>query len=290
MSRLRRALESGDFVITGEVAPPHGTDLAQMKSAIELLGPHCVALNLTDNQSANLHLSSMGAAHAVISMGYEPIFQVTARDRNRLALQSDLLAAWTLGIENVLMLTGDDPRFGDHPECKGVFDVDSSQLLAIAGALNDGRDMEGRELEGGTAFFLGAATFPEAEPWDIQLRRTATKVEAGAMFFQTQAVFDMDKLARAVEAVHALGRPVIAGVIVLKGAGVIRFINERLPGLMVPDAVAERIVSATSPLEESVDYAVEQVKAIRDIADGVHIMALGLDARVPEIIERAEVR
>jgi methylenetetrahydrofolate reductase (NADPH) len=290
VSRLRDALEAGRFVVTGEVAPPLGTDLTAMRATVELLAPVCDALNVTDNQGASLHLSSLAASRAVREMGVEPIFQQTCRDRNRLALQSDLLAAWTLGLENVLVVTGDDPRGGDHPQAKGVFDLDSTQLLQVTTAMNAGTDMLGRPLKGGTGFYAGAAMFPEAEPWDIQLARTEEKITAGARFFQTQAIFDLDKLARAVDAVHTAGAKVIAGIIVLRSARAIAFINEHLAGLMVPDHIADRLRGAEDPAEEAVRLATEQARAIRDIADGVHIMPLGLDAAVPRIVREAGIR
>ncbi len=287
MSRLRDALESGEFVVTGEVAPPRGTDLSGMRHTMEILGPVSTALNVTDNQGATLHLSSLAASRVALEMGFEPIFQQTGRDRNRLALQSDLLAAWTLGLENVLFVTGDDPRNGDHPQAKGVFDLDSTQMIAVGAGLNDGHDMQGRELNGGTGFYIGAALFPEAEPWEIQCTRAEQKVAAGVRFFQTQAIFDFDKLARATEAMHAVGAKVIAGVLILRSVRTIDFINNKLAGLRVPDAVAERIRSARDPAEEAIDLAVEQVRLSRELADGVHIMPLGLDERVPEILRRS---
>lgn len=288
MSRLRDLLEAGTFVVTGEVAPPRGTDLASMHAAVDLLAPHCHALNVTDNQGATLHLSSLAASKAILDRGVEPIFQQTCRDRNRLALQSDLLAAWSLGLENVLVVTGDDPRGGDHPDAKGVFDLDSTQLAEVIGGMNGGRDMIGRELKGGTDFYIGAAMFPEAEPWDVQLARTVQKVEAGVRFFQTQAIFDIAKLERAVEALRPLGTKVIAGVLVLKNPRVVEFINKNLAGLMVPDTVADRIRAADDPAEEGIRLAIEQVREIRGIADGVHIMPLGLDHAVGRILDESE--
>ncbi|MCK8115540.1 methylenetetrahydrofolate reductase [Anaerosoma tenue] len=285
MSRLRELLESGEFVVTGEVAPPRGTDLADMHASVDLLAPHCHALNVTDNQGASLHLSSLAASRAILERGIEPIFQQTCRDRNRLALQSDLLAAWSLGLENVLVVTGDDPRAGDHPHAKGVFDLDSTQLASIALGMNEGRDMMGRDLKGGTDFYIGAAMFPEAEPWDVQLARIEQKVAAGVRFFQTQAIFDMDKLQRAVDAVRPLGVKVIAGVLVIRSPRVVDFVNRNLAGLMVPDHVADRIRSAPDPAEEAVRLAAEQVRDIREIADGVHVMPLGLDTEVGRILD-----
>jgi 5,10-methylenetetrahydrofolate reductase len=282
-------LESGEFVITGEVAPPHGTDYQAMLESVNKLAPVCHALNVTDNQGATLHLSSLAASRVVLDHGNgcEPVFQQTCRDRNRLALQSDLLAAWTLGLENVLVVTGDDPRGGDHPKAKGVFDLDSTQLLEVTSKLNAGTDMNGSALSGATDFFMGAALFPEAEPWDIQRERAIQKIEAGARFFQTQAVTSVDKFARAAEDLHPTGVKLIAGILLFKSPRVIKFINERLAGLMVPDAITDRITAAENPLEESIAIATEQVRELRGIADGVHIMPLGSDDAVVRILEGA---
>jgi len=290
MSRLRDRLEAGEFVVTGELAPPLGTDLTPMRVAAETLGPVCDAINVTDNQGASLHLSSLAASRVVLDMGVEPIFQQTCRDRNRLALQSDLLAAWTLGLTNLLVVTGDDPRGGDHPEAKGVFDLDSTQLAQVARGFNEGHDMKGRDLKGATDFFIGAAMFPEAEPWDVQRARIEEKIAAGVRFFQTQAIFDIDKLARATEVAHANGAKVIAGILVLRSPRVITFINERLAGLMVPDHIADRIRAAADPGEEAVKLATEQAEQLRDVADGIHVMALGLDTAVPRIVRDAGIR
>lgn len=289
MSRLKDAFARGEFVITGEIAPPLGTDMDALHRSIEILGPVSHAINVTDNQGATLHLSSLAASRVVLDGGFEPVFQQTCRDRNRLALQSDLLAAWTLGLESVLMVTGDDPRSGDHPEAKGVFDLDSTQLLDVARGMNEGHDMTGRALKGGTDFLLGAAIFPEAEPWDIQRGRIERKIEAGAHFFQTQAIYQPEKLERAVEAIRPTGVKVIAGVLLLKSPRVVDFINKKLAGLMVPDTIGDRIRRADDPLEESIQLAIEQVRTIREIADGVHIMALGLDEVVPRILRDAGV-
>jgi len=285
--KLRAALDRGEFVVTGEVAPPHGTDYSGMLESVRALGPYCHALNVTDNQGATLHLSSLAASRKILDEGVDPIFQQTCRDRNRLALQSDLLAAWTLGVENVLIVTGDDPRGGDHPETKGVFDLDSTQLLKVASGLNEGVDMTGAPLSGATGFMLGAAMFPEAEPWEIQLGRTVSKIEAGAEFFQTQAVMDIAKFARAAEDLEPYGVKLIAGILLLKSSRVIDFINQRLAGLMVPDEISARIKGAADPLAEATKLAIEQVRELRDIAHGVHIMPLGADDTVAEILEGA---
>lgn len=289
MSRLRDMLEAGEFVITGEVAPPHGTDYSAMLESVRTLSPVCHALNVTDNQGATLHLSSLAASRVVLENGNgcEPIFQQTCRDRNRLALQSDLLAAWTLGLENVLVVTGDDPRGGDHPEAKGVFDLDSTLLLDVTRKMNEGVDMNGATLDGGTDFYIGGALFPEAEPWDIQLERAHQKIEAGARFFQTQAVTDVEKFARAADALAPTGVKLIAGILLFKSPRVIKFINERLAGLMVPEWISDRIGAADKPLDEAIAIATEQARELRGIAHGVHIMPLGSDDAVVRILEGA---
>lgn len=287
MSRFRDMLERGEFVITGEVAPPHGTDFSAMRASVEKLGQYCHAVNVTDNQGATLHLSSLAASKAVLDAGVEPIFQQTCRDRNRLALQSDLLAAWTLGLENVLLVTGDDPRGGDHPKAKPVFDLDSTQLIDVVTRLNDGLDMNGNALEGGTGFYIGAAAFPEAEPFDIQRDRALSKVAAGARFFQTQAVMDVEKFERNCLELKASGVKIIAGVLLLKSPRVIKFINERLAGLMVPAEIEQRISQAKDAYAESIELAIEQTAALSRFADGVHIMPLGSDDAVPLILKGA---
>ena len=290
MSRLRDMLEAGEFVVTGEIAPPLGTDLSAMRASVETIAPYCDAVNVTDNQGASLHLSSLAASRVVLEMGHEPIFQQTCRDRNRLALQSDMLAAWTLGLTNLLAVTGDDPRGGDHPQAKGVFDLDSTQLAQVARGFNEGHDMQGRPLKGATDFLIGAAMFPEAEPWDVQQARIEEKIAAGVCFFQTQAIFDLDKLARAADVAHSAGAKVIAGILVLRSPRVIKFINERLAGLMIPDHIARRIEGAEDAAEEAVLLATEQAAALREVADGIHVMALGLDSAVPRIVREAGIR
>ena len=289
MSRFRDKLEAGEFVITGEVAPPHGTDYSAMLESVHKLSPVCDALNVTDNQGATLHLSSLAASRVVLDNGggCEPIFQQTCRDRNRLALQSDLLAAWTLGLENVLVVTGDDPRGGDHPKAKGVFDLDSTLLIDVTRKMNQGVDMNGTPLDGATDFYIGGALFPEAEPWEIQLERAYQKIDAGAQFFQTQAVTDVAKFARAAEELAPTGVKLVAGILLFKSPRVVKFINERLAGLMVPSWIEDRITAAEKPLEEAIAIATEQVRELRGVAHGVHIMPLGADDAVVRIIEGA---
>lgn len=290
MSTLRQKLEAGQFVITGEVAPPRGVDCTKMLEDVAGYKPVVDAINITDNQGATLHLSSLAASRMVQEHGVEAIFQQTCRDRNRLALQSDLLAAATYGLKNFLAVTGDNPHSGDHPQAKAVFDLDSTQLLAVASKLNEGIDMNGGTLKGATDFYIGAAVFPEAEPWEIQKRRIAQKVEAGARFFQTQACMDIDLFSRRVQEIQALGAKVIAGVILLKSQRVINFINTKLAGMMIPEKTAARIARASDPFEESVQIAIEQSQALAEVADGIHMMPMGEIATGVRILREAGIR
>lgn len=290
MTTLREKLEAGTFVVTGEVAPPRGRDCTKMLDEVAAFAPVADAVNITDNQGATLHLSSLAASRMAQEQGVEAIFQQTCRDRNRLALQSDLLAAATYGLQNFLAVTGDNPHFGDHPQAKAVFDLDSTQLIEVASALNRGVDMNGVALEGATDFYIGAAAFPEAEPWAIQKRRIAQKVEAGAEFFQTQACMDVELFARRVEEIQALGAKVIAGVILLKSERVINFINTKLAGMMIPDEVTRRIAHARDPFEESVQVAIEQTSALAEVADGIHMMPMGEIETGVRILRAAHIK
>lgn len=289
MSRLRTMLEQDKFVVTGEVAPPAGSDYSHMREMVTSLSPYCDAINVTDNQGATLHLSSLAASRAVLESGVEPIFQQTCRDRNCLALQSDLLAAWTLGLENVLAVTGDIISGGDHPKAKGVYDLNSVQLIAMTKQLNNGYALNGKELIGATDFYIGAAAFPEAERWAPQRAHAEKKVEAGARFFQTQAAMDIDLFAKRVEELRGLGVRIIAGVLLLKSERVISFVNNKLPGIQVPDHVATRLISAEDTYEEAIALAIEQAKVIKEVADGIHIMPLGDQGAVPRILKGANI-
>jgi len=285
---FRQKVERGQFVITGEVAPPTGVDCTAMIASIRTWAPVCDAVNITDNQGATLHLSSMAAAVMARGVGVESIFQQTCRDRNSLALQSDLLAAHTLGLRNFLAVTGDNPK-SDSP-VRRMFDLNSTQLLHVASDLNRGVAMDGTSIGEPTAFYLGAAAFLDAEPWEAQRARIAQKIEAGAQFFQTQAIMDTEKAAARIEQVQQMGAAVIAGVLLLKSPAIIDFIDRRLEGLHVHDALARRIRSAADPLAESIEIAVEQAAMIAEVADGIHVMPLGDDEAGIEIIRRANIR
>ncbi len=283
MSRLQQQLATGVFVVTAEVAPPKGSDPAAALARARLLAG-VTAINVTDNQGANLRMSPLALAALLLREGHEPILQLTCRDRNRMALQSDLLGAGALGIANLLLLSGDHPRFGDHPGAKAVFDLDAVQLLQAASGLMEGHDMAGKPLTGTPCFFAGAAVTPEAEPFELMFQKYAKKVQVGARFFQTQAVFDTGKLETFMAAARPLKRPVLLGVLLLKSARMARFLNANIPGVRVPEVLIGRLERAADPLAEGVLIARELVAAARSLCQGVHLMTLGEEQRIPEIL------
>lgn len=283
MSNLQQQLAAGQFAVTAEIAPPKGTDVSAALAKARAL-EHVAAVNVTDNQGANMRMSPLAMAALLVREGVEPIMQLTCRDRNRMALQSDLLGAAALGVENLLLLSGDHARFGDHPAARSVFDLDSVQLMEVVGNLNSGRDMAGKALAGVPRFFPGAAVTPEAEPFELMFQKFEKKVDAGARFFQTQAVFDPASLERFMVAARPFEVPVLVGVLLVKSAAMARFLNENIPGVRVPGHLIERLEGAADPLEEGVAIARELVGRAREMCQGVHLMTLGFEERIPDIL------
>jgi len=291
ISSFKEALESGRFVVTSEVAPPKGTNLEKMAHHIELLKDKVDAMNVTDHQSSVMRFPSLGGALIVKEMGGEPILQMTCRDRNRMALQADLLLAASRGIRNVLCLTGDSVVLGDHKEAKGVFDLDSSQLLAAIRGLEKGKDLGGNELDGSVSFCAGAIVTPEANPLEPQLIKFEKKIEAGAEFIQTQAVYDLDNFKRFMEYAREFPAKILAGVILLTSAPMARFMNKNVAGVSVPQELIDEMASAGKgkALAKGIEIAGRMIKRIRDekMCDGVHIMAIGKEDMVPDIMAAA---
>jgi 5,10-methylenetetrahydrofolate reductase len=292
MSKLKQALERGEFVVTGEIGPPKGVDLNKCLDEATALRNQVTAINVTDLQSAVMRIGSLAVSTKLIERGLEPVFQITCRDRNRLALQSDLLSAWAMGIENVLCLTGDHPALGDHTEAKPVYDLDSVQLLQAATALSKGRDMSDHELESKPDFFLGAVITPAAEPLEPQLIKMGKKIEAGARFFQTQAIYEPARFEQFMNAVAKYNVPVIAGIVLLKSAAMARFMNESVAGINVPDSIIREMEE--TPKEDRKKKAVEItagiLREVKPMCQGFHIMPMGWDDLVPEIIKQAELK
>ncbi|MBW1858650.1 MAG: methylenetetrahydrofolate reductase [Deltaproteobacteria bacterium] len=281
---LKQALESGKFVVTAEVAPGKGTDVEHILKDADIIKDRVDAINVTDLQSSVMRLGSMAFCHFLTEMGIDPVFQVTCRDRNRLALQSDLLSAWALGVRNVLSLTGDHPVLGDHPEARPVFELDSVSLLDCIEKLNSGVDMAGNELQGSPDFLPGAVVNPGADneaAMDLQIMKMEKKIEAGARFFQTQGVYDLDTFEKFMKRVEGLDAKVLGGIILLKSVGMARYMNKNVAGVFVPEPLIQELKAAEDKGQACVNMAVRLVKGMKDLCDGVHIMALGWESKIP---------
>lgn len=288
---FKDALNSGKFVVTAEVGPPKGTDIKEMLHHMDLLRGKIDAVNVTDNQSAVMRINSLSVCKIALEKGLEPILQMTCRDRNRIALQSDLLGASILGIKNVLCMTGDHVSAGDHKSAKPVYDIESVQLLKVVDGLNNGRDMSGNELKGSTDFFQGAVVTPESNPIEPQMFKFEKKVKAGAKFFQTQAIYDINKFKEFMKHARRFNVKVLAGFVVLKSVGMAKFLNANVPGIRVPEELIEELKAAgkEKALDTGMSITARHIKQLKDeaICDGVHIMAIGMEDKVPEIISRA---
>lgn len=288
---FKEAIESGRFVVTAEIGPPKGTDIKETIHHMELLKGKVDAVNVTDNQSAVMRTNSLSICKIALDHGLEPILQVTCRDRNRIALQSDLLGASVLGIHNVLCMTGDHVSAGDHKEAKPVYDIESVQLLKVVDSLNNGKDMMGNELKGATTFFQGAVVTPEANPIEPQLIKFEKKVKAGARFFQTQAIYDIDKFKEFMSFARRFPVKILAGFVVLKSAGMANFLNKFVPGINVPQELIDELKAAgkENALDTGLNITSRHIKQLRDekVCDGVHIMAIGMEDKVPIIMEKA---
>lgn len=315
-SRLEKVLKAGHFAVTGELGPPQSADGEEIREKAALLKGLTEAVNITDNQTAIVRLSSIAAGKIVIEEGLEPVIQMTARDRNRLAIQSDLLGAYALGMRNLLCLTGDHQAFGNHPTSKNVFDIDSIQMLHMVKDMRDegvfqcGDPMKGQEPR----FFIGAAAAPFADPIDFRPYRLAKKVKAGADFIQTQLVFDLEAFAKYMEKVRELGLHeqtyIMAGVGPLKSAGMARYMKNNVPGILVPDVFIERMNKVAEPWkdkkkdeltkedkrarskawkDEGIQICIELIKGLKEIegVSGVHVMAIEWEEAVKPIVEGA---
>lgn len=291
VSDLKRALENDKFVITSEIGPPKGTALEKMYSHIEMLKDKVDALNVTDHQSSVMRYPSIGGCLAVRERGGEAVLQMTCRDRNRIALQAELLLAYSRGIKNVLCLTGDAVPVGDHGEARGIFDLDSVQLLHGIRQMEKGYDFGGNELQGAVQFCAGATVTPEAEPLEPQLIKFEKKVDAGAEFFQTQAIYDLERFAGFMEQARRFPVKILAGIVLLSSARMARFMNENVPGIFVPRELIDEMAAAPKggALEKGIEIAGRTIAALKKegLCDGVHIMAINKEEVVPDILAAA---
>ncbi len=280
-------IRSGKFLITSEIGPPKGTDIKEVLDDAELIKGRVDAINVTDLQSSVMRVGSLAVCHLLKDRGHEPVFQMTCRDRNRLALQSDLLSASLLGVENVLLLTGDYPTLGDHPEAKPVFDLGSVQLLEVAKALQGGKDMKGNPLKGAPKFCVGAVVNPGADPLEPEIIKMEMKIEAGAQFFQTQAVYDIELYKRFLESAKHLKTTVLAGIVLLKSAGMAKFMNKNVAGVFVPDGLIKEMEETKDKSAKSIEIAARLIKELKPLCNGIHIMPIGWDKKVPLVLDAA---
>lgn len=285
--QLQTAVQAGQFLVTAEVMPPKGGDPSHMLEMARLLKGRVHAVNVTDGSRAVMRMSSLAASVLLQREGIEAVYQVACRDRNRIGLQADLLGAQALGLRNVLALTGDPVKAGDHPDARPVFDLESVRLLRLIHQLNDGQDSHGKPLtDGALTLFPGAAIDPQSSSWSGLQRRFEAKVKAGACFFQSQLITDFDRLHRFMDQIAAgSDRPVLAGIFLLKSAKNAQFINRNVPGAKIPDPIVQRLAEAKDPLQEGIKIAAEQVQAARQICQGVHLMAVRREDLIPQILD-----
>jgi methylenetetrahydrofolate reductase (NADPH) len=292
-SLFEEKLQSEEFLVTTEVGPPKGADVSEMVHHIDVLKDKVDAINVTDHQSSVMRFPSLGGCLIVKELGGEPILQMTCRDRNRLALQADLLLAYSRGIVNVLCLTGDSIDVGDHKDAKPVFDSDSVQLLKMIRTMESGQDVGGNDLKGVPKFCLGASVHPEADLIEPQLIKFEKKVAAGAQFFQTQGVFDVASLRRFMQYASQFDIKILAGIIVLASARMAKYMNDNVPGIMVPQPIIDELASVEKGKgrQKGIEIAARLMKTIKEenLSHGIHIMAVGNESVVPDILEAAEV-
>lgn len=287
MSALKEKLAAGKFVVTGELTPPKGVDITELLGRAELLAGHIDAFNITDSHASKMSLSPMATAHVLIDTGVEPILQMTTRDRNRIALQSDMLGAALLGVKNIVCMGGDPPHLGDHPEAKPVFDISTEDLIRAAGNMNNGTDLMGNALNQATSLNVGAVVNPGADDLDKEIARLESKYEAGARFFQSQAVFDGERFADFMTRISHLDISILAGVMPIKSVKMARFMNEKIPGIDVPESLIARIDGASDVVAEASAIAVEVISAIQPLCQGIHVMALGWEQHIPAVLDEA---
>ena len=291
--KITELFERGEFVVSAEVGPPKGFHVEHLLEEAKTYLSGITAVNVTDNQSSVMRLGSLAMCKALKDEGLTPIYQLTCRDRNRIALQSDLLSAAMFGIENLLLLTGDHTKLGDHPQAKPVFDLDSVSLIHAVKKLEEGVDLGGNELIGEPPKFAkGAVVSPCSDSVDAQLAKMERKVMAGADYFQTQAVFEPEKFIRFMEKAKQFGKPVQVGIIIPKSAGMAKFMNNNVAGIHVPDEMIEELKKDKEKTKAGitgVEIAARIIKECKPYCQGVHIMALGWESKVPELLKLAEI-
>jgi len=285
---FKEKIKTDKFLVTCEVGPSKGIETNTILEEAEFVRDRVDAVNVTDLQSSVMRLGALAVCILLKQKGFEPIFQITCRDRNRLALQSDILSAAALGIENLLILTGDYPTLGDHPETKPVFDLESVQLLQVVKRLEEGFDMKGNKLEGlSPKFCVGAVVNPGADPLEPQIIKMEKKIEAGAEFFQTQAVYDIKVFENFLSKIKHLRTKILAGIILLKSAGMAKYMNENVSGIFVPEEIIKEMKEAKDKVSKSIEIAGGLIKQLRPMCQGVHIMPIGWNKYLPKVLDVA---
>ena len=287
ISRFSEKLQSDGFLITAELNPPKGVEIKPLLERAEGLKERVDAFNVTDSQSSIMTTGPLSIAHLLQDRGIEPILQFTGRDRNRIALQSDLLSAAVLGIENILCLTGDPPSAGDHPDAKAVFDLDGVTLVEAASGLMSGRDLGNNALKGAPNFCIGAAINPGASDVAKEIARAEQKVERGVTFFQSQAIFDPPRFNEVLLMAPHIKTPILAGIILLKSAQMARYMNDNLPGVHVPEELVLEMEEAPDPTRKGIEIAARLIREVKGFARGVHIMAIGWERYIPQVLDEA---
>jgi len=287
---FKEKIQAGKFLLTSEIGPPKGIETKQMLEDAELIRGRVDGINVTDLQSSVMRLGSLAVCVLLKQQGFEPIYQLTCRDRNRLALQSDVLSAAALGIENILILTGDFPTLGDHPEAKPVFDLDSVQLLQVVRRLQEGFDMKGNKLLGEPPkLCMGAVVNPGADPLEPQIIKMEKKIASGATFFQTQAVYDIKVFENFLSKIKHLKTTVMAGIVLLKSAGMARYMNKNVAGVSVPDNLIKEMEETKDKQAKSVEIAARLIKELKPMCNGIHIMPIGWDKVVPRVLDASSL-
>lgn len=290
MNKLVTALEGSEFVVTCELSPPKGTDLSDLYAKADSLKTKITAFNLTESATARMTMDPVVAGHFLLQRDIEPIVQFTSRDKNRIAIQSSLLGAAALGVPNVMCMGGDPPKIGDHPETKPVFDLYTNQMIEAASALKNGKDYGGNDIKGNPDFLIGSVFNPGADDTDGEVENTRRKIDAGAQFFQTQAIYDIEPFVEFMKKLNAPDIVVLAGIIPIKSVKMATYMNERVPGINIPDAMIQRIADAAETdnvVEESLTIAADTIGELEKLCKGIHIMAIGWEKHIPAMLDRS---
>lgn len=294
MSKLKQQIDAGRFIVTCELTPPKGTDLGPLLKKADSLRNHVDAFNLTESHAARMAMDPTAVAHLLLDQGIEPIVQMTSRDKNRIAIQACMLGAAALGVRNLVFMGGDPPKNGDHPDAKPVFDLFASQLLDAVNALQSGIDYTGNKLNGTPEFCVGAVFNPGSTNPEMEIENLHRKIDSGASFLQTQAVYDVDEFIRFLDKAGDISVPVLAGVIPIKSVKMAQYMNERVPGITVPDDLIQKISDHGEDkdgiVNTSIKIASDIVRKLRDVSGGIHLMAIGWEDKIPSILDSAGVQ